>query len=320
MPFRYLAVVLALWLSTTSISQAQFQSNVDAKNLALGELGPTRRFRVGVEVTASGGACRGIIATVPVPLDWPEQEVRIADEDVTPEVQQLKYRMIDGTVKQMLVSIPMLPAGRTARALVTFEIRKRPIRMQAERETLQAPRRPDRSMRKYIGTSPLIETRHRSILSLAKEIAEGHESDWELAEAIYDEVRKRVEYKNGPLKGALAALRDGNGDCEELTSLFIALCRANGIPARTVWVHEHCYPEFYLEDADGNGAWFPCQAAGTRAFGEMEEQRPILQKGDNFRTPEQPRDPKRYITEFAKGLPTPGGGKPKIRFVREMLD
>ena len=43
-----------------------------------------------------------------------------------------------------------------------------------------------------------------------------------------------------------AALRDGTGDCEELSSLFIALCRAHGIPARTVWVPDHCYPEFYL--------------------------------------------------------------------------
>ena len=52
-----------------------------------------------------------------------------------------------------------------------------------------------------------------------------------------------------------------------------------------VWVPGHCYPEFYLEDAEGRGHWIPCQAAGTRAFGSMPEHRPILQKGDNFRVP-----------------------------------
>ncbi|MCA9247929.1 MAG: transglutaminase domain-containing protein [Planctomycetales bacterium] len=318
--FRRFVGGLAALLLSHSIAWAQFQQPTAGDSTSLGELGPVRQFRVGVEITASGGACRGLIATVPVPFDWPEQEVRIAEEDLSPEVAKFKYRMIDGTVKQMLVSIPILPAGHTARALVTFEVRKRPLSPPADTSTLQAPKKLDRDLQKYVGASPYIETRHREIRELAKELAAGHAPDWELVETIYDEVRKRVEYKNGELKGALAALRDGNGDCEELTSLFIALCRVNGIPARTVWVHQHCYPEFYLEDGEGNGAWYPCQAAGTRAFGEMEEQRPIMQKGDNFRTPEQPRDAKRYITEFAKGLPTPGGGRPQIRFVREMVD
>ena len=66
-----------------------------------------------------------------------------------------------------------------------------------------------------------------------------------------------------------------------MSSLFVAICRADGIPARLVRVPGHCYPEFYLLDRDGKGRWFPCQAAGTRAFGGMPDPRPILQKGDN---------------------------------------
>ena len=76
---------------------------------------------------------------------------------------------------------------------------------------------------------------------------------------------KKVEYRFDPkIKEARAALDDGYGDCEELTSLFIAMCRINKIPARAVWVPGHCYPEFYLEDEQGNGHWYPCQAAGQR--------------------------------------------------------
>ena len=52
----------------------------------------------------------------------------------------------------------------------------------------------------------------------------------------------------------------------------------------------------------------------------MPDERPILQKGDNFRVAEKPRDPQRYVAEFLKGLPTPGGGKPRVKFVRKMLD
>ena len=174
-----------------------------------------------------------------------------------------------------------------------------------------------REVRRYLGTSPFIETRHPQIRSSAKEATEGKENAWEKVEAIYDWVREHVEYKDGALKGALAALRDGNGDCEELSSLFIAMCRVSGIPARTVWLPGHCYPEFYLEDKAGHGRWFPCQAAGTRDFGGMSEFRPILQKGDNFRVPEQ-KEPQRYVAELLK-VKALRGNPPQHEFIAESL-
>jgi hypothetical protein len=141
----------------------------------------------------------------------------------------------------------------------------------------------------------MIESTDREIKRLAEQIVQGQRTDWEKAEAVYDWVREHVEYRfDEKLRGARAALRAGVGDCEELTSLFVAMCRANKIPARSVWIPGHCYPEFYLEDADGGGHWFPCQAAGSRAFGSMKESRPILQKGDDFRVPGE-REAKRYV-------------------------
>jgi hypothetical protein len=172
---------------------------------------------------------------------------------------------------------------------------------------------------KFTGPSPYIESRHPQIRSLAKEIVAERQDAWERVEAMYDWVRANVKYQEGELKGALAAMRDGNGDCEELTSLFIALCRANKIPARTVWIPGHCYPEFYLEDTAGNGHWIPCQAAGSRAFGSMPEFRPILQKGDSFRVPEK-KDQQRYVAEFCKIKSVRGQQNPQVIFVREILD
>lgn len=48
-------------------------------------------------------------------------------------------------------------------------------------------------------------------------------------------------------------------------SLAVALCRAQGIPARLVVIarpgaSDHCYFEFYLADADGNGHWLAADA------------------------------------------------------------
>lgn len=277
----------------------------------------TEQWKVGVKITARGGNCSGLFATIPVPTDWePEQIVRVVKEDFSSEVRKVKFRMIDGGVRQMLVTIPNLPAGKTAHAFVTYEIDRHPTKAPAETDGYKVlpKKRLPRQLKKFLAASPYIEVRNRQIRSVAKELKDPELNAWEQVEKVYDWVRENVEYENGPLKGALAALRDKNGDCEELTSLFIALCRSMDIPARTVWVPDHCYPEFYLVDAEGNGQWFPCQAAGARAFGSMYETRPVLQKGDNFQVPEK-KERQRYVSEFLKGLKS--NGTPVVEFVRE---
>jgi hypothetical protein len=277
----------------------------------------TQRWQVGVSITARG-PCTGILATAPVPIDWPEQRVTVVSEDLSPEVPRIGYRVLDNGVKQMLVHIPQLHPGRTGQAVVTIEVTRSSILGPDDPSQFVIPRRPGRDVRSFLAPSPYIESRSGEIRRLTRQVVEGKESAWEQVEAMYDWVREHVEYKEGDLKGALAALKDGDGDCEELSSLFIAMCRAHGVPARTVWIPGHCYPEFYLEDADGDGHWFPCQAAGTRAFGSMPEHRPILQKGDNFKVPEVPRKTQRYVAEYLQ-TQSVGGQEPDVRFIRRLL-
>ena len=271
------------------------------------------KWRVGIIVKASG-PCRGIAGTIPIPIQWPEQKLRVVAQDVSPSAR-VSYRDL-GSVKQLIVKIPSLGAGKVAKALFTFEITRKEIVAPEDTSIYQIPKRVPRDIRRYLGTSPYIESRNSKIRALAKSIAKEHESAWDHAEAIYEFVRENVEYKEGEIKSAVQALKEGSGDCEELTSLFIAMCRATKIPARMVWVPDHCYPEFYLEDDEGQGHWFPCQAAGTRAFGSMPEMRPILQKGDNFKVPEKPK-PQRYVAEFLKAAKAKGS--PKVSFIREYV-
>ena len=277
-----------------------------------------QRMKIGLIVESVGVSYRGVFATTTVPADWPEQKVTILDQEISRSIGKVSYRTVGGTVKQMVIEIPRLPAGTEARALVTFEIEHRTILPPDDTSIFVVPTKVQRRNRVYLGSSPYIETRNRKIRRLAKEVVKDKETAWAQAESIYDWVRDNVEYKNGKLKGAVAALRDGDGDCEELTSLFVAMCRVNKIPARTVWIPGHCYPEFYLQDDDGNGHWFPCQAAGTRAFGAMPDDRPILQKGDNFRVPEKSK-PQRYVAEFLRIKDVRGNGRPKFRFVRQSV-
>jgi hypothetical protein len=255
------------------------------------------QWQFGVKVNAPG-AVTGIIATLPVPMDWPEQSVKIVKEDKSPGVSRISYRTLDGGVRQMVVTIPRLTSGQEASAIVTMEISKRQILEPAETANLAVPARGGRELAKYLAPSPYIESNDPRIKSLAATVAQGKDAGWDRSSAIFDWVRENVKYEFAEkIEPAVAALDSRVGDCEELSSLVIALCRANQIPARAVWVPGHTYPEFYLVDEAGRGHWYPCQAAGEdRQFGSMIEDRPILQKGDNFKVPDE-RQPQRYVQQ-----------------------
>jgi hypothetical protein len=314
-----LAALLVIYsvLALASPVHAQQFGELESKGPRLDKQ-QTQRLQVGVVVTAQGGPCKGIVGTTPVPIDWPEQQVKIVEEDFSPSVRNVNYRMIAGTVKQMTINMPFIPANEQCRAVVTFEIKRSSLLPPEDTSifVLPNPKKLKSDIRIYLGPSPYIESTHPKIRGYAKELL-GPKEDadkknaWTKVETIYDWVRSKIEYKNGPIKGALQALKDGTGDCEELTDAFIAVCRASEIPARVVWVPGHCYPEFYLEDKEGKGYWFPCQAAGTRDFGGISEFRPILQKGDNFQVPER-KDRQRYIAEHLTGA----GGRPSVEFIR----
>jgi hypothetical protein len=321
MSARWILASLLLTLGFATAVSAQFQEG-DPGGTKLGQE-QVSRWRCGVVITAVGGACKGISGYVPVPTDWPEQQIKIVEEDISPEIS-INYQMVDGAVRVMTIKVPQLENGKEAKALVTFEIRRNMVLAPEKTDGYRFvdANKLDPQLRNYLVPSPKIESRDAKIRALAKEIGADKPKAWDHVEAIYDWVREHVKYKMGSLKGAVAALKDGDGECEDLSSLFIAICRAAGIPARTVWVPGHCYPEFYLLDDKGAGHWFPCQASGSRAFGCIPETKPILQKGDNFRSPHSnnPRDRQRYLAEYLKGKPTPGGGKPSVRWVREVVN
>lgn len=247
-------------------------------------------WEFGVRITASGKAS-GISATAPVPVNWDEQEIEIVAQEKSDAVARITIKKLTKEAKQMLCKINRLDPGETAEAIVRLKVVKRHIIAPADPSLLKLADKIPSKLRQYLRPSPQIECNHKRIKELAATIATDAElSDWEQVEAIYQWVRDKVEYKFDPqIHTCLEAIDSGFGDCEELSSLFIAICRAKKIPARAVWIPNHTYPEFYMTDGDGNGHWIPCQAAGTYQFGSMTESRPILQKGDRFKLPGNPK-------------------------------
>jgi len=316
MPVKTVSLGTLFLLLLGGAAPAQFEAQTPSKGIRL-DKPMTQRWQVGVKITAVGGPCAGLRGSIPVPTDWPEQEVRVVAEDVTPLVRGVRYRDLGG-LRQMQYSIPQLPPGELGSALVTFEIIRSSILPPEDTAEFQIPKNPPPVVRLNLAASPSIECRHPTIRSKAKELAAGDVPAWEQVRTLYDWVRDNMKFQDGPFKGAVATLRDGSGNRDDLTCLFIALCRAGDVPARTVFVPDNCYAEFYLHDADGKGHWFPCQVAGTREFGGMSDHRPILQKGDNIRVPDEQKDPQRFVAEFLTGQ---GGraGRPQVEFVRKLL-
>lgn len=262
-------------------------------------------WEIGFEVTGGDRLASGVVATMPVPDNWPEQQVNVIRQEKTENVRLVSFKRLAG-VRLMALSIPKLAPGASAKATVTFEVTRSFADVPAEPTSLKVASRLSKSLRNYLKPSPLIESTDKKIRDLAEEITADKSNPWEQTEAIYRWVRENVKhlqgrqgeidapnssfqwtranaiYRVGDHKGALGALRDRNGDCEEFASLIIALCRAVKIPARTVWVPGHCYCEFYLQDTKGRGLWIPCDATPGHTFGSVKDPRIILQKGDNF--------------------------------------
>ena len=117
---------------------------------------------------------------------------------------------------------------------------------------------------KYLQSNANIQTDNPLIQQKAKELTQNIDNPYDKAYEIFKYVNTNIDYVDSPAyanKGALSALTTHKGVCQDYAQLFVALCRASGIPARTVngfrntnsnadvvnlKGHEHMWAEFYM--------------------------------------------------------------------------
>jgi hypothetical protein len=288
-----------LVLCLTSLELFGQETKVDRKPVVDGGPGYVAAeetvWEFGLRIEATG-ATSDITATCPVPVGWPEQDISELEQVKTANISRMSFDDQPQEVRLLVVKINQLNGGDVAEAKVRFRVAKKTIVAPEAWEGLKIPEKPKGKLKPYLQASPYIETSNKDVKAFAESI-ELDESvpAWQQVESIYDQVRERIVYEFDPtIRTCMDAIERGKGDCEEMSSLFIAVCRLKGIPARAVWIPEHTYPEFYLEDEAGVGFWFPCQLAGSRQFGGMIEARPVLQKGDKFKVTGSSQ-PARYV-------------------------
>lgn len=110
----------------------------------------------------------------------------------------------------------------------------------------------------------------KEIRLLASELAAQVSSPLDKARKIFDWVSGNIkyEYPDESLRGADKTLLRRKGDCGEFARLFVALCRAIGIPARPItalWQEQrngHVWAEIYLNPY----GWMPVDATIANVF------------------------------------------------------
>jgi len=227
---------------------------------------------------------------LPVPTDQPEQEVHsLKVEPDAPLVRDVGGQV---TVAKLYRAEGFPSTDPTVRLEVSYEVVCRavvPIRG-AGVQSRYASYRKDKQYRHFTRPEKKIEIALPAIVEQAEKLRGDDRSPLEVALAAYHWVVDRTEYRliDG-FGGAAYCLENGHGECTDYSALFVAVCRAAGIPARPVvgffadktdgW---HCWAEFLLP----SGHWIPVDPSvgdenrwsRRRYFGGLDNRRVALAK------------------------------------------
>ncbi|MFO7653247.1 MAG: transglutaminase domain-containing protein [Candidatus Krumholzibacteriia bacterium] len=191
-----------------------------------------------------------------LPPDRDDQEVVI--ESISPE----PTRVLTDDGSGLQVAHWRLPVAAGTERLffrIDFAVTPHPARPQLSAAEVTPYDTTSATWRRYTRSEHLLET-GGEVGAQARRIVGSERNPYLRARAVFDWVVENVAFgPDGPdERDAAAVLAAGRGDCDQVSTLFAALCRAAGVPARTVqctWFQggSHRHAEFYLEDH----GWLP---------------------------------------------------------------
>jgi hypothetical protein len=148
------------------------------------------------------------------------------------------------------------------------------VASQASSAPYRLPSR-DTALARWLAPEPLIQSHDPRIAAQARRVIERERSPARVAELLVHWVHRRLNRtvpQPGSVPSAEKVLETGRGDCNEAATLFVALARSTGLPARTVAgliylngrFYYHAWAEIYLNDwiaVDPTFDQFPADAA-----------------------------------------------------------
>ena len=267
---------------------------------------------IGIRLEGAGDAS-GITSTTAVPLEYPEQKIESVKIETAGCQAQLR-KLADGA-GQLLLSAAQIARGQIVSAVAHYRLTL--YKQYHGHSADQFPARqkvPPEIRKAYLQDSPGIQTRSKRVRQLAAELTSGTpKHPWEQVKSFADWTPRHIKPQIGSYTSVTAALDDRRGDCEEMAGVFVALCRAIGVPARLVWIPNHTWAEFFLVDHQDKGHWIPAHTACYSWFGWNGVHELVLQKGDRVPLPEK-RKTVRLLADWMQW----SGAEPKARYTAEL--
>lgn len=243
---------------------------------------------------------------LPLPAEWESQRnLKIGEISPKPESQETEKSSGNSMLYWRLKGTPKKNA--TAEFVLHFDLTAYETNTNIDPASVLPYKQDSAEVQHFTRPEKYIESDDPTIIGLADTLTKDQTNPYLMAKAYYDYIIDHVTYKllGQGLNGAKYLLDHKNGECGDYSALFIALCRAKGIPARPIvgyWAisgkdQTHVWAEFFLE---GIG-WIPVDATiGQQSsekrqyyFGNMDNQRVILSKGYN--TPLVPQGPDGFV-------------------------
>jgi transglutaminase-like putative cysteine protease len=283
-----------------------------------------RRGRVTVEVNMIAPAdAKDVRVWIPYPVSDASQEIT---EVMVNGNYLLKEVHKDRSSGSSLLYVEWKGPAKERLLAYSFTAKRREV-LNRNLTAADAPVPAD-TFREFLDLSWLGTTEHR-IRAEAGRITAGRRTNLDKARAVYDWVvdnmRRDPNAKACGLCDVERLLAERMGKCADVHTVFVALCRAAGIPARDLWgirlpktregdmtKMQHCWAEFYLP---GRG-WVPVDAADVHKiiydrklsaeeakklperdyfFGSLDENRILLGTAHGKLTPPQAGGPLVYF-------------------------
>ncbi|HQA06519.1 MAG TPA: transglutaminase-like domain-containing protein [Syntrophomonadaceae bacterium] len=192
-----------------------------------GDISLSRKIQIAVKVTNSGRqTATGVKVQLPL-ISADSQYQQTIEETFNQKVEKIVEGEAGSRIAHIIID--SIAPGQSETITVNYALQIKPDGgLKASSSS---------GLQQYLKPSNKIESNHSAIVAKAKELTASSESELDKVNKIGSFISSHMTYKlNSPHKnkGAISALQNGEGVCEDYAALFIALARASGLPARQV--------------------------------------------------------------------------------------
>lgn len=172
---------------------------------------------------------------VTIPLMDNNQPVyqEMLGEEFSPWPNKITYS--DTGTRQGVFTIPLIKSGSKVVLEQRYAVRNYAIKYNVESWQVSSDYSGVKIDPRYLQPETKIQSDNPLIVKYAQDVVKNETNPYLKAQRLFADINLFMTYNNEPNssnKGALNAIRTGEGNCEDYTDLFVAAARAVGIPAR----------------------------------------------------------------------------------------